>query len=89
MPPEGLEGISPHDPRLDPAYYAYYYSQRPLDPRLPPPIMSWQWGPNGGMMVPSVPGRLHYCFPYNFSLCFPELLCDVLCLHLLHSVLSR
>ena len=40
--PEGE--ISPQDPRLDPAYYAYYYSQRPLDPRLPPPLLSWhQW----------------------------------------------
>lgn len=40
------EGISPQDPRLDPNYYAYYYSQRPLDPRLPPPLppssFSWQ-----------------------------------------------
>jgi len=34
------ETISPQDPRLDPAYYAYYYSQRPLDPRLPPPLIS-------------------------------------------------
>eukprot|EP01114_Cavostelium_apophysatum_P015790 TRINITY_DN437_c0_g1_i1.p1 TRINITY_DN437_c0_g1~~TRINITY_DN437_c0_g1_i1.p1 ORF type:complete len:807 (-),score=226.65 TRINITY_DN437_c0_g1_i1:175-2595(-) len=34
------EGISPQDPRLDPAYYAYYYSRRPLDPRLPPPLIS-------------------------------------------------
>jgi len=39
---EMLEGISPEDPRLDPNYYAYYYSHRPLDPRLPPPIFSWQ-----------------------------------------------
>jgi len=34
------ESISPQDPRLDPAYYAYYYAQRPLDPRLPPPLIS-------------------------------------------------
>jgi len=34
------EQISPQDPRLDPAYYAYYYSQRPLDPRLPPPLIA-------------------------------------------------
>mmetsp|Transcript_7102 Transcript_7102/g.9824 ORF Transcript_7102/g.9824 Transcript_7102/m.9824 type:complete len:877 (-) Transcript_7102:379-3009(-) len=42
MNPLGATGepISPQDPRLDPAYYAYYYSQRPLDPRLPPPLIS-------------------------------------------------
>lgn len=34
------EQISPQDPRLDPAYYTYYYSQRPLDPRLPPPLIA-------------------------------------------------
>lgn len=34
------EKISPQDPRLDPAYYTYYYSQRPLDPRLPPPLIT-------------------------------------------------
>eukprot|EP01119_Soliformovum_irregulare_P003593 TRINITY_DN1429_c0_g1_i1.p1 TRINITY_DN1429_c0_g1~~TRINITY_DN1429_c0_g1_i1.p1 ORF type:complete len:819 (+),score=254.62 TRINITY_DN1429_c0_g1_i1:2889-5345(+) len=34
------ETISPQDPRLDPAYYTYYYSQRPLDPRLPPPLIA-------------------------------------------------
>jgi len=28
--------------RWDPAYYQYYYSQRPIDPRLPPPLCSWQ-----------------------------------------------
>jgi len=38
--PVNTEAISPQDPRLDPAYYAYYYSQRPLDPRLPPPRIS-------------------------------------------------
>jgi hypothetical protein len=39
------EGISPQDPRLDPNYYAYYYSQRPPNPRLPPPLFNpaaWQ-----------------------------------------------
>jgi hypothetical protein len=37
-----LENLSPGDPRLDPGYYTYYYSQRPLDPRLPPPlILPW------------------------------------------------
>jgi len=35
------ESISPQDPRLDPAYYTYYYSQRPLDPRLPPPLIPY------------------------------------------------
>eukprot|EP00743_Colponemidia_sp_Colp-15_P003429 GILK01003703.1.p1 GENE.GILK01003703.1~~GILK01003703.1.p1 ORF type:complete len:886 (-),score=146.11 GILK01003703.1:435-3092(-) len=35
-----LDNISPNDPRLDPNYYAYYYSQRPLDPRLPPPLFN-------------------------------------------------
>jgi hypothetical protein len=40
------ETISPSDPRLDPAYYAYYYSQRPLDPRLPPPLIAPYPGTN-------------------------------------------
>lgn len=35
------ESVQPDDPRLSPAYYAYYYSQRPLDPRLPPPLFNW------------------------------------------------
>ena len=35
------EVISRDDPRLTPAYYAYYHSQRPLDPRLPPPLFNW------------------------------------------------
>jgi hypothetical protein len=34
-----LDNISPDDPRLSPGYYAYYYSQRRLDPRLPPPLV--------------------------------------------------
>jgi len=42
--PVNAETINPQDPRLDPAYYTYYYSQRPLDPRLPPPLI----GPYGG-----------------------------------------
>ena len=39
-----------NDVRYTPDYYAYYYSQRPLDPRLPPPLISWEQnfynGPN-------------------------------------------
>eukprot|EP01083_Nonionella_stella_P014557 40873_1 len=35
------EKVRPGDPRLSPAYYAYYYSQRPLDPRLPRPLFDW------------------------------------------------
>eukprot|EP01112_Ceratiomyxa_fruticulosa_P018700 TRINITY_DN6024_c0_g2_i3.p1 TRINITY_DN6024_c0_g2~~TRINITY_DN6024_c0_g2_i3.p1 ORF type:complete len:1006 (-),score=246.37 TRINITY_DN6024_c0_g2_i3:591-3608(-) len=35
------EPINPQDPRLDPSYFAYYYSQRPLDPRLAPPLLSY------------------------------------------------
>jgi hypothetical protein len=31
-----------NDVRYTPDYYAYYYSQRPLDPRLPPPLISWE-----------------------------------------------
>lgn len=34
-----LDSISPDDPRLSPGYYAYYHSQRRLDPRLPPPLV--------------------------------------------------
>jgi hypothetical protein len=37
--PAELDNISPDDPRLSPGYYAYYYSQRRLDPRLPPPLV--------------------------------------------------
>ena len=36
----------PDDPRLSHEYYAYYYQQRPLDPRLPPPLFNynnWQY----------------------------------------------
>jgi hypothetical protein len=40
---EEPERISPKDPRLDPNYYAYYYSQRPLDHRLPPPLPQGVW----------------------------------------------
>ncbi len=40
------------DPRLDPAYYVYYYSQRPLDPRLPPPLN------------PPYPGTAFSHYPY-------------------------
>eukprot|EP01120_Amphizonella_sp_Union-15-10_P015614 TRINITY_DN8071_c0_g1_i2.p1 TRINITY_DN8071_c0_g1~~TRINITY_DN8071_c0_g1_i2.p1 ORF type:complete len:802 (-),score=166.04 TRINITY_DN8071_c0_g1_i2:125-2530(-) len=29
------------DPRLDPNYFQYYYSQRLLNPRLPPPLPLW------------------------------------------------
>ncbi len=35
------EAIAADDVRLTPGYYAYYYSQRPLDPRLPPPLYNW------------------------------------------------
>ena len=35
------ETVSANDPRLSPEYYAYYYLQRPLDPRLPPPLFNW------------------------------------------------
>lgn len=40
--PNTPESIDPNDPRLDPAYFHYYYSQRPIDPRLPPPLLSWR-----------------------------------------------
>jgi hypothetical protein len=30
------------DYRYDPAYYNYYYSQRLVNPRLPPPIVNWR-----------------------------------------------
>mmetsp|Transcript_18657 Transcript_18657/g.30290 ORF Transcript_18657/g.30290 Transcript_18657/m.30290 type:complete len:178 (+) Transcript_18657:121-654(+) len=35
------EKIGADDPRLTPEYYQYYYSQKPLDPRLPPPLYNW------------------------------------------------
>jgi len=41
-PPSPLSGenLSPQDPRLDPGYYAYYYSNRAINPRLPPPLVT-------------------------------------------------
>jgi hypothetical protein len=35
------------DYRYDPAYYNYYYSQRLVNPRLPPPIVNWRSGGGG------------------------------------------
>mmetsp|Transcript_30988 Transcript_30988/g.75567 ORF Transcript_30988/g.75567 Transcript_30988/m.75567 type:complete len:941 (-) Transcript_30988:317-3139(-) len=35
------EKINPKDVRLNPEYSEYYYSQRPIDPRLPPPLLNW------------------------------------------------
>jgi len=35
------DDIAPDDLRLSPAYYKFYYSQRPLDPRLPPPLVRY------------------------------------------------
>eukprot|EP00698_Gefionella_okellyi_P002291 TRINITY_DN120_c0_g1_i1.p1 TRINITY_DN120_c0_g1~~TRINITY_DN120_c0_g1_i1.p1 ORF type:complete len:716 (-),score=176.46 TRINITY_DN120_c0_g1_i1:77-2224(-) len=32
------EVLDPTDPRLNPAYVQYYYQQRALNPRLPPPV---------------------------------------------------
>ncbi|GAB5366234.1 hypothetical protein AAMO2058_001127000 [Amorphochlora amoebiformis] len=39
--PRSGERVREDDPRLTPEYYAYYYSQRPLDPRLAPPLFNW------------------------------------------------
>lgn len=36
--PQSPEVVAPDDPRLDPQYAAYYYAQRTLNPRLPPPV---------------------------------------------------
>ncbi len=41
MDPQTGEPIDQNDPRLTPEYYAYYYSLRPLDPRLPRPLLNW------------------------------------------------
>jgi hypothetical protein len=35
------ETIRPDDQRLSAEYYHYYFSQKPLDPRLPPPLVNW------------------------------------------------
>jgi len=37
----GESAVDENDPRLSPEYFAYYYAQRPLDPRLPPPLFNW------------------------------------------------
>ena len=49
------------DPRADPEYAAFFYSNSRLDPRLPPPIyapgQSWQvWSNNGNSVGPAVTG---------------------------------
>ena len=70
---EDIRDISPHDPRLDPGYYQFYYSHRPLDHRLPPPFTYWQMQQLRRMMVvpPNVVGWefLYFFFPFFFS-CF-------------------
>ena len=38
--PVSGEQIAQNDFRLNPGYAAYYYSRRPIDPRLPPPLVS-------------------------------------------------
>src|SRR4051812_27799612 len=53
--PVSGETISPADPRLDPGYYAYYYSQRPLDPRLPPPLIAPYPGTTTPLPYPTLP----------------------------------
>ncbi|GJD07319.1 Pumilio homolog 5 [Galdieria sulphuraria] len=35
------EGVRPDDPRLDPAYFEYYYTQKRNDPRFPKPLLSY------------------------------------------------
>eukprot|EP00871_Galdieria_phlegrea_P004774 jgi/Galph1/5298/GphlegSOOS_G3915.1 len=35
------EGVRPDDPRLDPLYFEYYYTQKRNDPRLPKPLLSY------------------------------------------------
>ncbi|KAH3761493.1 Pumilio1 in complex with Cyclinb reverse Rna [Pelomyxa schiedti] len=32
--------------RMDPVYHQYYFSRRPIDHRLPPPIAAWNWQPD-------------------------------------------
>ncbi|GJQ09504.1 hypothetical protein GpartN1_g1295.t1 [Galdieria partita] len=35
------EGVRPDDPRLDPAYFEYYYTHKRNDPRFPKPLLSY------------------------------------------------
>ena len=56
--PAELDNISPDDPRLSPGYYAYYYSQRRLDPRLPPPLVL-PWSGYGHYDDDDSNGNLH------------------------------
>lgn len=35
------EGVQPDDPRLDPAYFEYYYTYKRNDPRFPKPLLSY------------------------------------------------
>ncbi|ORY40194.1 hypothetical protein BCR33DRAFT_371715 [Rhizoclosmatium globosum] len=50
------------DPRMDPDYAAYYYSQSRHDPRIPPPIyspgQSWLWAPPGSKQQKLTPAPL-------------------------------
>lgn len=38
---EDIVDLNLHDPRIDPNYAHFYYSQRTLDPRLSPPPIPW------------------------------------------------
>lgn len=66
----GGEKIAPDDYRLSPTYYAYYYSQRPLDPRLPKPLFDWSaWtspqGTNSTFKPFHLPGRGKMAAPHR------------------------
>eukprot|EP00727_Mastigamoeba_balamuthi_P012133 m51a1_g7542 putative maternal protein pumilio (845) ;mRNA; r:70110-73424 len=56
--PDPTWDLNNQDFRLDPKYHKYYYSQKPLDPRLPPPIFAWNLpsaGPQPVAVAPAVP----------------------------------
>ena len=43
--------------RYTPEYHQYYYSQRPLDPRLPPPLFEAGWGNSFYPKEPTITNR--------------------------------
>jgi hypothetical protein len=46
------ETVMSDDPRLTLEYYNYYYSQKPLDPRLPVPLVNWANHPTLNLSPP-------------------------------------
>eukprot|EP01105_Mastigella_eilhardi_P010257 TRINITY_DN239_c0_g1_i2.p1 TRINITY_DN239_c0_g1~~TRINITY_DN239_c0_g1_i2.p1 ORF type:complete len:409 (+),score=94.51 TRINITY_DN239_c0_g1_i2:88-1227(+) len=54
-PDPSFADLKSQEYRMDPGYHQYYFSRRPPDPRLPPPIFWWNWtvpAPDVGTLKP-------------------------------------